>query len=54
MSFLTNALSRFNDKSTTTVNCPQCGKKSKQTTVKIQREQAMLCPHCKALFVVPR
>lgn len=52
MSFFANALSRINDKNTSTVTCPQCGSKSKQPTSKINRQQAMLCPSCKALFVI--
>ncbi len=54
MSFFASAMNRFNDKSTSTstVTCPQCGSKSKQPSSKISREQAMLCPSCKALFVV--
>nr|WP_232046658.1 YnfU family zinc-binding protein [Dickeya sp. DW 0440] len=39
---------------TTTVTCPVCGSKSSQPVSKIRQEQAMLCPECKALFVVPR
>ncbi|WP_435953877.1 YnfU family zinc-binding protein [Dryocola sp. BD626] len=54
MSFFADAMNRINDKSTTTVTCPQCGNKSKQPSSKIQRGQAMLCPGCKALFVITR
>ncbi|WP_435948109.1 YnfU family zinc-binding protein [Dryocola sp. BD586] len=54
MSFFADALNRINDKNTTTVTCPQCGSKSKQLACKIQRGQAMLCPACKALFVITR
>ncbi|MDN4627038.1 MULTISPECIES: YnfU family zinc-binding protein [Erwinia] len=32
--------------------CPICGKSSKHSVAKISREQALLCPHCKSLFVI--
>ncbi|MCT4717098.1 YnfU family zinc-binding protein [Enterobacteriaceae bacterium H18W14] len=45
-------MNRINDKATGTVTCPECGKKSKHPTIKIRRQQALLCPSCKSLFVV--
>jgi transposase len=51
MSFFRDAMNRINDTSTTTVTCPECGKTSKQSTSKVRRQQALLCPACKSLFV---
>ncbi|WP_269846421.1 YnfU family zinc-binding protein [Shimwellia pseudoproteus] len=54
MSFLDYAMKLISGTSTTTVTCPTCGFKSTQPVSKIRLRQAMLCPKCKALFVVPR
>ncbi|MFU9137928.1 YnfU family zinc-binding protein [Erwinia tasmaniensis] len=31
--------------------CPVCGKKSKHSLSKVSRDQTLLCPHCKSLFI---
>nr|WP_249418119.1 YnfU family zinc-binding protein [Citrobacter freundii] len=36
----------------TTVTCPMCGETSSHPTTKVRQEQALLCPKCKALFVI--
>lgn len=54
MSFFDYAMKFIGGASTTTVTCPECGHKSSQSTSKIRLKQAMLCPGCKALFIVPR
>ncbi|MEG3112019.1 MULTISPECIES: YnfU family zinc-binding protein [Pantoea] len=32
--------------------CPVCKKFSKQSSTKRDRGQAVLCPHCKSLFIM--
>lgn len=54
MSFFDYAMKFIGGVSTTTVTCPECGLKSSQSASKIRLKQAMLCPGCKALFIVPR
>lgn len=54
MSFFDYAMKFIGPASATTVTCPVCGFKSSQAIAKIRLKQAMLCPGCKALFVVPR
>ncbi len=48
------AMKLFSGASTDTATCPVCGLKSAQPLSKIRRNQAMLCPGCKALFVSRR
>ncbi|MFK3660391.1 MULTISPECIES: YnfU family zinc-binding protein [Enterobacterales] len=54
MSWFDNALKFIGNTANTTVTCPECGAKSTQPSSKIRLRQAILCPGCKALFVVPR
>ncbi|XXD11524.1 YnfU family zinc-binding protein [Klebsiella sp. R445] len=44
----------FSNASTATAVCTVCGLKSAQPLSKIRRNQAMLCPGCKALFISQR
>ncbi|WP_313107933.1 YnfU family zinc-binding protein [Pseudescherichia vulneris] len=48
------AMKLFSGASIDTAACPVCGLKSAQPLSKIRRNQAMLCPGCKALFVSRR
>ncbi|WP_222431663.1 YnfU family zinc-binding protein [Pectobacterium actinidiae] len=52
MSIIDYAMKLFSGASTAT--CPVCGLKSAQPVSKIRRNQAMLCPGCKALFTSRR
>uniref|UniRef100_UPI00315AEA57 YnfU family zinc-binding protein n=1 Tax=Citrobacter freundii TaxID=546 RepID=UPI00315AEA57 len=52
MSIINYAMKLFSGASTAT--CPVCGLKSAQPLSKIRRNQAMLCPGCKALFISRR
>ncbi|MEQ0324902.1 YnfU family zinc-binding protein [Klebsiella sp. JB_Kp015] len=54
MSIINYAMKFFSGASTATVVCTVCGFKSVQPMAKIQRNQAMLCPRCKALFISRR
>ncbi|MEN4888282.1 MULTISPECIES: YnfU family zinc-binding protein [Erwiniaceae] len=51
MSFLNQLMGRMT-KGTSQTKCPVCGKSSQQSFAKVNREQTLLCPHCKSLFVV--
>ncbi|MFS2223951.1 YnfU family zinc-binding protein [Pantoea sp. B65] len=51
MSYFTDVMARIKTMSTNTT-CPVCGKKSKQSITKLAKEQTMVCPHCKSLFVI--
>ncbi|HIH5019965.1 YnfU family zinc-binding protein [Klebsiella oxytoca] len=54
MSFFDYALKRINIASKITVTCPVCGHQSNHPTTKVRKEQALLCPRCKSLFVIHR
>ncbi|HHG8773737.1 hypothetical protein EDF73_103313 [Raoultella sp. BIGb0138] len=54
MSFFDNAVKRFTSTSEATVTCPECGHKSRQPVRKIKSGAALLCPRCKALFVISK
>jgi transposase-like protein len=54
MSFLDSAMKRFTNAASRSVTCPICGNKSQQTASKVRQGQALLCPKCKSLFVIPR
>ncbi|MGA4520439.1 YnfU family zinc-binding protein [Citrobacter portucalensis] len=54
MSIINYAMKLFTNASTATAVCPVCGLKSAQLLSKIRRNQAMLCPGCKALFISRR
>ncbi|WP_219816733.1 YnfU family zinc-binding protein [Citrobacter amalonaticus] len=51
MSIIDYAMKLINGASTATATCPSCGLKSAQPISKIRRNQVMLCPGCKALFI---
>ncbi|WP_279233915.1 YnfU family zinc-binding protein [Pantoea sp. MQR6] len=51
MSYFAQMMDRI-AKIKTEAKCPICEKTSKQSITKISREQPLLCPHCKALFVI--
>ncbi|MDE9782832.1 MULTISPECIES: YnfU family zinc-binding protein [Escherichia] len=52
MSIINHAMKLFSGESTATGSV--CGLKSVQSLSKIRRNQAMLCPGCKALFISRR
>ncbi|HGL4175414.1 YnfU family zinc-binding protein [Citrobacter koseri] len=54
MSFLNKVIKLFSNSSNITVICPECGHKSRQSVVKINRGRTLICPRCKALFVASR
>ncbi|WP_376746408.1 YnfU family zinc-binding protein [Pantoea septica] len=51
MSYFTQIMDRIT-KATNDAQCPVCNKYSKQSVPRITKEQVMLCPHCKSMFVV--
>lgn len=51
MSYFTQVMDRI-ARINTDAKCPICGKTSKQSVTKVSKEQALLCPHCKSLFVI--
>jgi transcription elongation factor Elf1 len=53
MSFLESVIKRFANALNDKVTCPICGEKSSQPASKIRQGQALICPKCKSLFVVP-
>ena len=48
LSFLFDAL----HSSETNTQCPVCKKFSRQSVAKKNKGQAVLCPHCKSLYVI--
>ncbi|WP_308446957.1 YnfU family zinc-binding protein [Klebsiella electrica] len=54
MSFFDNAMKRLSSTSETTVTCPECGHKSRQSVNKIKHGAALLCPRCKSMFIVTK
>ncbi|WP_275935301.1 YnfU family zinc-binding protein [Entomohabitans teleogrylli] len=54
MSIIDYAMRLFSGVSTAIVACPDCGLKSVQSVSKIRRNQALLCPGCKNLFISRR
>ncbi|WP_255474417.1 YnfU family zinc-binding protein [Erwinia sorbitola] len=52
MSFLENVMKRISSATTSTVTCPLCGHRSSHAASKIRKNQTLLCPACKSLFVV--
>ncbi|MEI7146089.1 YnfU family zinc-binding protein [Pectobacterium brasiliense] len=53
MSLIDYATKLIGGSSTSSVICPVCGLRSSQILSRVRRQQTMLCPGCKALFVLP-
>ncbi|MCA1178882.1 YnfU family zinc-binding protein [Pantoea rwandensis] len=51
MSYFSQVMDRI-ARINTDAKCPNCGKSSKHPIAKVSREQALLCPYCKSLFVI--
>ncbi|WP_220485618.1 YnfU family zinc-binding protein [[Pantoea] beijingensis] len=51
MSYFSDVMGRIK-KIETNATCPVCEKKSKQSLSKVSKEQTMICPHCKSMFVI--
>ncbi|WP_226092909.1 YnfU family zinc-binding protein [Dickeya oryzae] len=51
---LEHAIRRISNANCVTVSCPICGHESRQVKTKVTREMTLICPCCKALFVIHR
>lgn len=47
-----NPFVKFFVRTEANIKCPVCKKNSVQSLEKQRRGQAMICPHCKVLFVL--